>query len=119
LLLDALGVSGDYGVLPDLITASTDADVEVRVAAIRALGRLQHPGGEAALARGMADTAWIVRSAAAEAAGLSGFTRLCDGVDRLLDDPEWWVRFRAGEALVRLGEEGRRRLHAAVRSARP
>lgn len=119
LLLDALGLSGDYGVLPDLVAAATDAEAEVRVAAIRALGRLQHPGGETAIARGLADREWIVRSAAAEAAGTSGFSRLCDGLELLLGDPEWWVRFRAGEALVRLGDEGRRRLHAAARGTHP
>ena len=28
----------------------------------------------------------------------------------MLDDGDWWVRFRAGEALVRLGEPGHRLL---------
>jgi hypothetical protein len=33
----------------------------------------------------------------------------------LLDDDQWWVRFRAAEALCALGERGRSVLTAAAR----
>jgi len=119
LLLDALGLSGDYGVLTPLILATRDDDQEVRTAAVRALGRLQHPAGEAAIGRAMQDTHWVVRSMAAEAAGLAGFSRLAAGLDHLLGDPEWWVRFRAGEALVAMGGEGMALLRGAAGGERP
>jgi HEAT repeat protein len=118
LALDALGFSGDYHVLPALITAASHGDLEVRTAAVRALGRLQHPAGEPAIGRAMEDESWVVRSAAAEAAGAAGFSRLAAGLDRLLGDPEWWVRFRAGEALVALGRDGLGLLRQAADSER-
>ncbi len=119
LSIDALGLSGDYQVLPTLIVASSDSEREVRTAAVRALGRLQHPAGEATIERAMRDEHWVVRSMAAEAAGLAGFSRLAAGLDHLLGDPEWWVRFRAGEALVAIGGEGLLRLRRAADGERP
>jgi HEAT repeat protein len=114
LLLDALGLSGDYSVLTPLILATRDGHREVRTAAVRALGRLQHPAGEAAIGMAMQDEHWVVRSMAAEAAGIAGFSRLAGGLDHLLGDPEWWVRFRAGEALVAMGGEGMALLRSAA-----
>lgn len=119
LLLEALGAAGDYSVLPTLIAAAEEQDVEVRTAAIRGLGRLQHPAGREAIATAIADGHWVVRSAAAEAAGAAGFVELGDGLQELLGDPEWWVRLRAGQALLGLGREGLIRLHAAAASERP
>lgn len=119
LAIDALGLSGDYQVLPSLILAAGDGDQEVRTAAVRALGRLQHPAGEAAIGQAMQDERWVVRSAAAEAAGLAGFSRLVHQLDLLLGDPEWWVRFRAGEALVALGAEGVSLLNRTASGERP
>ena len=119
LAIDALGLSGDYQVLPSLILAAGDDDQEVRTAAVRALGRLQHPAGEAAIGRAMQDERWVVRSVAAEAAGLAGFSRLVHDLDLLLGDPEWWVRFRAGEALVALGGEGLFLLNRTASGERP
>jgi len=118
LLVDALGVSGDYGVLESLIQAASHPHEEVRTAAVRGLGRLQHPAGEGAIAGAMRDPTWIVRSAAAEAAGAAGFSRLVAGLDQLLADPEWWVRFRAGEALVAIGADGLSVLRRAAEGER-
>lgn len=119
LTLDALGFSGDYQVVPLLIAFAGHAHFEARTAAVRALGRLQHPAGEGAIGRAMEDESWTVRSAAAEAAGAAGFSRLAAGLDRLLGDAEWWVRFRAGEALFALGVEGKAVLRLAAGSERP
>lgn len=118
LLVDALGFSGDYRVLQSLVEAASDSHEEVRTAAVRGLGRLQHPAGETAIARAMTDPAWIVRSAAAEAAGAAGFSKLVAGLDGLLADPEWWVRFRAGEALVAIGADGLSVLRRAAEGER-
>ena len=57
-------------------------------------------------------------AAAAEAAGRSALSRAVPKLAGMLDDEEWWVRFRAGEALARLGAAGRLALHrAAIESA--
>lgn len=119
LVVDALGLSGDYQVLAGVILATSDPDAEVRTAGVRALGRLQHPAGEAAIAEAMSDERWMVRAAAAEAAGAAGLSRLAGQLDRLLADPEWWVRFRAGEALLAIGQEGQGVLREAAQSERP
>lgn len=119
LAVDALGFCGDYQVVPALIEVAKQSNPEVRTAAVRALGRLQHPAGEGAIAAAIEDDQWIVRSAGAEAAGSAGFSRLVGGLDRLLADDEWWVRFRAGEALVALGREGLAVLRQAADSERP
>ena len=119
LLLDALGASGAYEALPVLIASAADPDPELRTAAVRGLGRMMHPAGEAAIGVALADGNWQVRAAGAESAGHAGLSRLADGLGRLLDDPEWWVRFRAGEALSRLGVSGLERLRAAAVSDRP
>ncbi|PXA85351.1 HEAT repeat domain-containing protein, partial [Caulobacter sp. D4A] len=58
--------------------------------------------------------AWTVRSAAAEAVGAAGLAKLAAPVAALLDDPEWWVRFRAGDALGKLGRTGRALLEATA-----
>lgn len=110
MLLDALGSCGDYAVLPILIEAAGDADAEARTAALRGLGRLQHPAGETAIGAGLSDPAWPVRAAAAEAAGHARLVRLIEPLAGLLNDPEWWVRFRASEALAIFGKPGVERL---------
>lgn len=117
MLLDALGSSGDYAVLPTLMDAAGDEDPEARTAALRSLGRLMHPAAEPAIAAALEDRAWPVRAAAAEAAGHARLTRLIDPLARLLDDPEWWVRFRAGEALALFGKTGVERLRQIARGA--
>ena len=119
LLVDALGWTGDYQVLPSLIKATTSLDAEVRTAASRALGRLQHPLAEPALAQALQDQIWTVRSAAAEAVGQAGLQNLAPALQALLSDEEWWVRFRAGDALLRLGEAGREHLRTAAQEEGP
>jgi HEAT repeat protein len=54
---------------------------------------------------------------AAEAAGKIGLAPLAPQLRELLADPEWWVRFRSGEALTRMGAEGARMLREAAEHA--
>lgn len=119
LLLDSLGASGDYEVIPSLVAAARDESPDVRTAAIRGLGRLMHPAAKPTISHALFDPSWHVRSAAAEAAGTAGLTTLTDRLCALLADPEWWVRFRAGEALARLGPVGIARLREVVQSELP
>ena len=56
-----------------------------------------------------------VRAAAARAAGRIGVEPALDRLERLLGDPDWWVRFQAAQALLRFGDEGQRRLQLAAR----
>lgn len=105
--IETIASTGELSLLPHLTALTEDADADVRTAAIRALGRLSHPGSAEALARAFGDPAWFVRAAAAEAAGRIGLYELVPALTALVDDGVWWVRFRASEALVALDEAGR------------
>lgn len=109
-LAEALGASGDYRTLRPLCIAARAPDVELRIAAIRALAALGHPAAEETILAGFHDRSWIVRSAACEAAGRIGLKTAIAGLETQLEDPEWWVRFRSGEALAALGQAGLDRL---------
>lgn len=107
ILAEALGASGDFRVLRPLCFAARAPEVELRIAAVRALGALGHPAAEATILSALADEVWMVRSAACEAAGRVGLQSAVPALAGRLADPVWWVRFRAGEALGALGEAGR------------
>ncbi|WP_395671192.1 HEAT repeat domain-containing protein [Phenylobacterium sp.] len=119
LIVEALGSAGDYRLIPAIAAHAKHAEPEVRAAAVRGLGLLQHPMSEPTLATALIDPAWPVRAAAAEACGMASFGGLSEPLAALLSDEEWWVRFRAGEALARLGEVGVRRLQHAAASDDP
>ena len=111
-LAEALGASGDYRTLRPLCVAARAPDVELRIAAIRGLAALGHPAAESAILAGLQDRSWIVRAASCEAAGRIGLQAAIPWLENQLGDPEWWVRFRAGEGLAALGQGGRDRLRA-------
>ncbi len=119
LIIDALGGIGDYRVLPALLAAARDADMEVRAAGFRSLSQLGHPAAAAVVAEGLRDAAWPVRAQAALCVGQIDLAEMVPELERLLGDPEWWVRFRAAEALFDLGEEGREVLAALRDEATP
>jgi HEAT repeat protein len=113
---DALAESGavDHGPLVAWMAEAAGDDPELRPRIIRALGRLGHPAGHEAVLAALHDSAWQVRAAAAEASGRSVLRLAIPRLTELLGDDEWWVRFRAGEALSRLGTDGRQALHHAA-----
>jgi len=93
-------------------------DVDVRVAAVRALGQLR--AGECApmmIAR-LADPEWPVRAQAARALGLAGAPEAVEPLAACLTDRAWWVRRHAAYALLALGEAGSRALRESA-SASP
>ncbi len=53
-----------------------------------------------------------MRAVAAEAAGRVGLVDQLDRLVELLDDDVWWVRQRAGEAILALGPAGVQTLEA-------
>lgn len=114
--VEALASTGDYSLVPaitELALAASD-DSEELPRYLRALGTLGHPAGSAAIMDGLSRPSMSARAAAA---GAAGRIRLYDAADRLaelLNDSEWWVRFRAAEALIRLGKSGVGRLREAA-----
>ena len=116
ILAEALGGSGDYRALEPLCLATRAPDLELRIACIRALGMLGHPGAETAVLAGLSDKVWMVRSAACESAGRIGLRAAIPLLAHQLRDEVWWVRFRAGEALAALGDTGREQLQRVAAS---
>jgi HEAT repeat protein len=106
--LDALASSGRVEHAPLMAAMAGEEGHESNLLARihHALGRIGHPSGHDAILRGLAHPSWEVRAAAAQAAGASALTAACDRLGTLLDDDVWWVRFRATEALWRLGAQG-------------
>ena len=115
-MIDAVGASGDYRALPTLSTLAADPEPVLRMAAVRALGSLAHPGAADTIACTLGDDAWDVRAEAATAAGKIGTATLTPPLVALLDDPVWWVRFRAADALARMGSRGVEALRIATTS---
>lgn len=116
--IEALVATGDYTLVPaiaDLALAAPDESEELP-RYLRALGMLGHPAARAAVMDGLNRPSMGARAVAASAAGRIGLPETADRLCELLDDPEWWVRFRAAEALVDLGPAGTGRLRDIARS---
>lgn len=118
---DALATSGavDHAPLVAWMAEASVEDTDLRPRIFRALGRLGHPAGHDAILSGLDSTSWQVRASAAEAAGRSGLTRAVERLGELLGDDQWWVRFRSGQALTRLGAAGRLELHRGALGTHP
>lgn len=87
-----------------------DPELETRVAAARALGRLEAEDCGNALVASLADPEWQVRALAAWSLGRMRASIGLIALPGRLTDPAWWVRRHAAWALARLGEDGREEL---------
>lgn len=104
-LIDALGWSGNFEILPVLADHAEDPDAEVRAAALRAARRLGHPDAGRWAARLLVDSAEHVRIQAARTCGSLGAREAAPLLRKLANDPSWWVRTRAADALNLLGNK--------------
>ena len=114
--IEALASTGDYSLVPviaELALAAADGTEELP-RYLHALGKLGHPSGRKAVLAGLSSASMAARAAAARAAGRIVLTESADRLGQMLGDPEWWVRFRAAEALFELGEAGLSRLRLAA-----
>ena len=102
-LADLLGTPA---LLPYVLAHASAPDLEVRIAAARALSSYPHAASSEALSALLDDPAWQVRAQAAAALGEIGARETLQQLDHLMTDPNWWVRLRAALALRRLGREG-------------
>ncbi len=114
--IEALSSSADYTLVPLIATLAQTADPDDPALPryLRALGWFGHPAAEAAIRRCLGVPSREVRAAAAEAAGRIGLASLAERLKLLLADPEWSVRYRAAEALTRVGPDGVRLLRDAA-----
>jgi len=92
----------------------SSGDLELRVAAARALGRLQAGECGSSLLAALKDQAWQVRAQAARSLGLVRALIAVPALAARLTDPSWWVRRHAAYALLELGDEGRAALRGIL-----
>ena len=107
--VEAMAGSGDYSLVPiiaDLAIASGSDDPALP-RYLRALSKFAHPAAEPAVLDGLSRANPYVLIAAAKAAGAIHLTSSIARLEELLSEEDWWLRFRAAEALMRLGGQGR------------
>lgn len=118
-VIESLSASADYTLVPMIVSlASEEEDPRHMTRYLRALGNFGHPASEPAVKHGLQSRHWDVRAVAAGAAGRIGLPSLAPNLKQLLGDAEWWVRFRAGEALASLGSKGAEQLREVASSGR-
>ncbi|GEM_PF-4504772 len=83
---------------------------EVTIRCLKALERIASPETATSLVLFLQHENWIVRSQSAKALGSVNPEAYLDELHHLLSDQNWWVRFRAGEALLKAGSQGLERL---------
>ncbi len=104
LLIEAAAAAGLVGLGPEIARASVEEAPELRRVAAEALLELGHPLAAAALERLANDSDAALRAAAAILIGRRQLARFRWNLQRLLEDPDPLVRFRAREAWLRIGE---------------
>lgn len=123
----ALDILADIGWMSDFdpaVRALTHASPEVRARAAEALGRVGALDAVEALMTAASDPAWFVRVRVMKALQVLGSphdrsqrARYLGTLEQGLYDGVWWVRQHAAEALVRVGDDGRRLLARAMLEA--
>ena len=104
---DALAEGGgEYAPLLAYMAKESEGESDLQPRIFRALGKNGHPAGMEAIFAGLSSDDGGVRAAAAEAAGRLGAGGAARQLGELLADESWWVRYRAAEALLRLGPRG-------------
>jgi hypothetical protein len=119
--IDSISASGDYSLVPVITRLALAADLGAGELPryLQSLARFGHPAAIPAIKRALGSDAPPARAAACEAAGLVAVAELAGRLIELLDDPDWWVRFRAAEALTRLGTQGAALLGRTAREGSP
>jgi hypothetical protein len=103
LIVDALGWTDDYSTLGTLDEASRSREPEVRLAALAAATRLNHPAAAKWILPLLADPEQGVRAQATRACATMGLHAALPAIERMRQDPSRWVRLRACEAVAALG----------------
>lgn len=83
----------------------TSDDIEIKSAAIKALGKIALAESNSTILKALTDQSWIVRLVAAKASVICGYDAL-ELLKPLLNDKHYYVRFNAAKTLAVLGEKG-------------
>jgi len=101
-IIDALGWSNVESVIPTLERAASFDNIEIRCAALRAVGKLGHPSVAKWVLEALEDPNAFVRIQAVNCCATLRLTKALPVLRVLSHDPELWVRLRAEEAIPRL-----------------
>ena len=104
LALSALGKAGHLNLSSEIASFIADDDPEVRAAALASVAALGDFSAKDLIKRALSDRVQLVRVRAIAAARALELRDLAPELTLLLDDANWWVRFRASEALAVMGE---------------
>jgi len=102
----ALGNIGSLDSVEPLCALLKDESIDVKSQAALALGEIGDVRAAVELIPLLEFQNKEVRVAAAQSLGLIKAQRAIPALGKALSDDDWWVRFRAGEALYRLGNTG-------------
>ncbi|UZK69771.1 HEAT repeat domain-containing protein [Sphingomonas sp. S1-29] len=102
-IADALGEVFEPDGFAALRSAIQDADPQMRCEGLRSARRLGHPSMAPEVLAALGDPEWIVRVQAASTAGTMRLEQARPLLEALLTDEQWWVRYRASQALTALG----------------
>jgi len=80
-------------------------EMEIKAAAVRALGRIGEPEGRDVIINALESDSWVLRLVGAKSALICGPTAKYN-LKTLLSDPQYHVRLNAAKSLAGLGDEG-------------
>ena len=107
-MLEGLVGAGRHASSPALrIMTVSNPHAGVRAAALNALAAQGPSEACGAIVAALDDCAWEVRVCAAKAAGKLRVREARHALTNLREDPNWWVRTRASDALEQLGAASR------------
>lgn len=105
LIADALLPTDDISVI---LKRYDNSHINLKISIIRAVGLFHQDEVSIILKKGLFDSQWEVRAAAALHMGLQKDTRWLPDLKSALHDSAWWVRKNAAGALMATGTEGKK-----------
>jgi len=105
-MIDLLGFFRYREALPTLHGLVKEADPETIVHILKAFLRIGEVPVNFDIKPYLEHPYWVVRNFSARVWRLTGDREVIPLLIKLLDDPNWWVRFNAAEALYEAGENG-------------
>lgn len=118
-IAEALGLAGDTRCIYAIAGIVRFGDIDERIKACRALGRIGRPEVVPILLEALADSSEIVRSQAARALRRIGAPIAVPALEARLADRSWWVRSHSADALRACGPAGRAALERATAAKDP
>ncbi len=119
MILDVLSTRSTSNLLQAIKPYTHSEDRNCRILAIRALGNITAEEAIFLLIEHLEDSDWEIRAESIAGLQKQHVKRAIPEIAELLNDPIWWVRLQAANALKSFGEEGKRILQSQDAATRP